>query len=101
MLRLHGESARSYPGRSAQHAAPYVLFSSSGEIAGGGYRLTKSRRYRENASCPVSRYKPKGRLQDDRDLHGWTASYEATHGVIEQKSAEAIVVLLSGTKGRT
>ncbi|GKT10994.1 hypothetical protein DSTSK_42990 [Desulforhabdus sp. TSK] len=45
MLRLHRESSRSYPGRSVQPGDRKEIHKPSGENAGRGYRLTKSRRY--------------------------------------------------------
>ena len=44
MLRLCSESSRSYPGRSARHAVR-MCFMPSGESAGRGNRLNKSRRF--------------------------------------------------------
>jgi hypothetical protein len=72
MLRLHRESSRSYPGRSVQPGDRKEIHKPSGENAGWGYRLTKSRRY-------------SGRVAPTR------APHEATPEVIGQKSAEAIV----------
>jgi len=45
MLRLCSESSRPYPGRSARHAVR-MCFIPSGESAGWGDRLTKSRRFK-------------------------------------------------------
>jgi hypothetical protein len=50
MLRLHRESSRSYPGRSAQRGHRVATREPAGENAGWGYRLTKSRRYTGKAA---------------------------------------------------
>ena len=44
MLRLHRESSRSYPGRSARRGHRVATHEPASENAGWGYRLTKSRR---------------------------------------------------------
>jgi hypothetical protein len=90
MPRLHRESSRSYPGRSAQRGQRVTTYEPAGENAGRGYRLTKSRRYTGRAA-PGIETRTNGsqtgrhRCGHERGLQGVTPE------VIGQKSAEAIV----------
>jgi hypothetical protein len=59
MPRLHRESSRPYPGRSARERHGGAARKPTGEDAGSGHRLTKSRRHRERIR-PVSRHETKG-----------------------------------------
>ena len=54
-MRLHRESSRSYPGRSAQRGHRVTSPGRASENAGWGYRLTKSRRYSGRVAPGIER----------------------------------------------
>jgi hypothetical protein len=90
MLRLHHESSRSYPGRSAQRGYRVTTREPVGENAGWGYRLTKSRRYTGKAAPGVEIQTNGSQTGRQRCGHE-RAPQGVTPEVIGQKSAEAIV----------
>jgi len=90
MPRLHSESSRSYPGRSAQRGDRVVTRKPTGDVPARGYRLTKSRRYRERIR-PIPSHETKGANRKAFRVITAVALHGATREVIGQKSAEAIV----------
>ena len=91
MLRLCSKSSRSYLGRSVRHAAFDVSFYHFGEITGRGNRFTKPRRYHESIQPDIENKTKRSYSGSVNMTHQKAAPYEATHKVIGQKSAEAIL----------